>query len=223
MVLDFFRSTGSTAISVVETKLVGMLKDGRIAYDAATNALFGGGKSSETKREVRNTDSDINTAQREVRRELLVHISVQETVDLPLVLSYMSIVKDAERIGDYAKNLYDLVRYGANFDGAADFATLHHYRSSVGNLIDEAAAVFENRDSERASQLVSRADRFLDEHDASVQACFHLDSNSSDAVARALYYRYLKRITAHVMNLLTSLVVPMDRLDYYDEAKEDRD
>jgi hypothetical protein len=38
-----------------------------------------------------------------------------------------------------------------------------------------------------------------------------------------LYFRYLKRVTAHVMNFLTSLVVPVDRLDYYDEAKEDRD
>ena len=39
---------------------------------------------------------------------------------------------------------------------------------------------------------------------------------------RALYYRYLKRITAHTMNMLTSLVMPLDRLDYYDEAPEDR-
>lgn len=46
---------------------------------------------------------------------------------------------------------------------------------------------------------------------------------ASDAVARALYYRFLKRITAHVMNLLTSLVRPIDQLDYYDEAEEDRD
>jgi hypothetical protein len=41
-------------------------------------------------------------------------------------------------------------------------------------------------------------------------------------VSRALYFRFLKRITAHVMNFLTSLVMPVDRLDYYDEAKQDR-
>ncbi len=41
-------------------------------------------------------------------------------------------------------------------------------------------------------------------------------------VARALYFRFLKRTTAHVMNVLTALVQPLDRLDYYDEAKEDR-
>src|SRR3990170_1548449 len=40
---------------------------------------------------------------------------------------------------------------------------------------------------------------------------------------RAVLYRYFKRITAHLMNILTSLVMPIDRLDYYDETKADRE
>ena len=222
MVLGFFRSTGHTAIEAVEDKLAGMLRDGRDVYDAAADALFGGGKSKATKREVRSTDRGINAAQQDVRRELLVHASVHETVDLPLVLSYMSIVKDAERIGDYAKNIYDLVKYGTDFGSATDRDELEHYRNAVRSLIDDAGDVFEARDSQRARELIAKADRFLDDHDAHIKAAFAYDGAASDAVARALYYRYLKRITAHVMNLLTALVMPIDRLDYYDEAKEDR-
>jgi hypothetical protein len=48
------------------------------------------------------------------------------------------------------------------------------------------------------------------------------ETDAQYAVSRALYYRFLKRTTAHVMNVLTSLVQPLDRLDYYDEAPEDR-
>ena len=44
-----------------------------------------------------------------------------------------------------------------------------------------------------------------------------------DAVVRALLCRYLKRITAHSINIITSLVMPVHRLDYYDEKKADRD
>ncbi len=222
MVFDFFRSTGHGAVEAVEEKLAGMLRDGRDVYEAATDALFGGGKSKATKREVHSTDRGINVAQQEVRRDLMLHASVRETVDLPLVLAYMSIVKDAERIGDYAKNLYDLVRYGADFSDAPDREELDRYRHAVVGLIDEAAAVFEARDSDRAQQLIDKADDFLDEHDAGVKAAFRSDAAAGEAVARALYFRYLKRITAHIMNLLTSLVMPIDRLDYYDEAKEDR-
>ena len=107
MVLDFFRA-GRSSIEEVEAQLVQMLRDGKAVYDAATSAVFGGGKSKETKREVKSTDREINQAQRDVRRALIVHASVSGSIDLPLVLTYMSVVKDAERVGDYAKNLYDI-------------------------------------------------------------------------------------------------------------------
>jgi len=219
---EFFKSANHSAIESVEQMLTTMLVDGHEVYTTASDALFGGGKSKETKKEVRSTDRGINQAQRDVRRELMLHAAVSESVDLHLVLSYMSVVKDAERIGDYAKNIYDIVRYGANFEAAPDRELLNGYREAVGDLILQAAAVFESRDEERARQLVDKADRFLDEHDAEVKAAFNMDGPVSDAVARALYFRFMKRITAHIMNLLTALVMPVDQLDYYDEAKEDR-
>lgn len=221
MVFDFFKS-GHSAIEGVEDTLAQMLVDGREVFDTATDALFGGGKSKETKRELRSTDREINVAQQDVRRDLMVHASVQETVDLPLVLAYMSTVKDAERIGDYSKNVYDLVRYGADFEHAEDREELAGYRDRVSHLIGEAAEAFAAKDTERAQQLIAKADGFLDDYDAHVKAAYRWEGTPSDAVSRALYFRFLKRITAHVMNFLTSLVMPVNRLDYYDEAKEDR-
>ncbi len=221
MVFEFFRSGSQSAVDEAQATLVTMLENGHDIFMTASDALFGGGKSKETKREVRSTDREINEAQAAVRRALMVHAAVNSS-DLPLVLQYASIVKDAERVGDYAKNLYDLVRYGADFDTAADRDELVRYRDAVGNLILEAAAIFEATNTERAQALINKADDFLDQYDAHVKAMFTTDLSSQDAVARALYYRFLKRTTAHVMNVLTSLVQPLDRLDYYDEAKEDR-
>ena len=222
MVLDFFRARGPSSIDDVEATLVQMLRDGRAVYDAATAAVFGGGKSKATKREVRATDHGINVAQQEVRRSLMVHASVTGPVNLPLVLAYMSVVKDVERIGDYAKNMYDLAKYGVNFEHAEDHDTLERYHAAVGQLIDDAAEVFAERDSEKSQRLIAKADGFLRQYDKLTKAAYDSTGPASDAVARALYYRYLKRITAHVMNLMTSLVMPIDRLDYYDEVPEDR-
>ncbi len=222
MVLDFFRGTSASAVEDVEATIVQMLRDGATVYDAATQAVFGGGKSKETKQEVRSTDRDINQGQQEVRRALLLHAAVTGGVELPLMLAYMSVVKDVERIGDYAKNVYDLAKYGIDFNDSADRETLKRYCDNVARLIDEAVVVFESRDSDRAQALVQKADGFLDEYDDNIKEQFNSTAAPSEAVARALYYRYLKRITAHVMNLMTSMVMPIDRLDYYDEAKEDR-
>ena len=221
--LDFFKSTGPSAIEEVEAILVQMVRDGRAVYDAATGAVFGGGKSKETKHEVKTTDRGINAAQRDVRRALMMHSSVSGSIDLPLVLTYMSVVKDAERIGDYAKNLYDIAKYGTNFEESPDREMLEQHHEAVGALIDQAADVFEARDTDAAQALIVRGDEILAACDTNVRVAYESVGPVSDAVARALFYRYLKRITAHVMNLMTALVVPIDQLDYYDEAVDDRE
>ncbi len=219
--MEFFRSGASNELEEVEAWIVGMLRDGNDVFTAATDALFGGGKSKATKKEVRDTDKGINEAQQDVRRTLMIHAAVNGS-DLPLVLQYASIVKDAERIGDYSKNMYDLVKFGANFEGAPDEDELDDYREKVSRLILDAADVFEAKDSAAAQRLLGKADAFLDQYDSEVKAAYKSTGDTSDAVGRALYFRFLKRTTAHVMNVLTSLVQPLDRLDYYDEAKEDR-
>jgi phosphate transport system protein len=221
MVFQFFKG-GESTIDVVEATLAQMVLDGRDVYETAMDALFGGGKSKETKRELKSTDRGINTAQQDVRRDLMIHASVSDTVDLPLVLAYMSTVKDAERIGDYSKNFYDLVKYGADFENAPDRALLNDYRQRVSTLLSDAAETFKDRDEDRARALIAKADVFLDDYDAQVKVQYESTGTAADAVSRALYFRFLKRITAHVMNFLTSLVLPIDRLDYYDETKDDR-
>lgn len=221
MVLDFFRSHSQSGLDEVQNILVRMLEDGHDIFVTACNALFGGGKSKATKREVRSTDKEINQAQRDVRRHLMVHAAVNNA-ELPLVLQYTSIVKDAERIGDYAKNIYDLVKYGANFDKVPDREHLETYRDAVAQLILDAAAAFGAKDAEEAQRLISKADEFLSDYDDRIQESYNSDGPASHAVARALYFRFLKRTTAHVMNVLTSLVQPLDRLDHYDEAPDDR-
>lgn len=219
--MEFFKGGASNELDAVEATIVQMLRDGYDVFAAATDALFGGGKSKATRKEVRATDMGINEAQEDVRRSLMIHAAVNQA-ELPLVLQYASIVKDAERIGDYSKNLYDLVRFGANFAGADDEEELELYRDRVGQLILNAADVFEAKDAPAAQRLLGKADAFLDQYDRQVRAAYKSKGTTSDAVGRALYFRFLKRTTAHVMNVLTALVQPLHKLDSYDEAKEDR-
>ena len=82
MVLEFFRRGGHTTLEEVEQSLVDMVHRVREVYDAAMEAVFGGGKSKDTKRTVKSTDRSINEEQRRVRRALMLHAAV-ETVDLP--------------------------------------------------------------------------------------------------------------------------------------------
>ena len=206
----------------IQQRFVQMLEDGRHIFDASANALVGGTDPEAIRADLFATDRRINETEQELRRLIVVHGSVHGAPSFPALLVTMSVAKDAERIGDYAKNFYDLVKYGADFEDAPDHELLADYRDRVSNLLSDAAETFQNRDEERARALIAQADSFLDEYDAQVKAASQSTGPASDAVARALYFRFLKRITAHVMNFLTSLVLPVDRLDYYDETKDDR-
>jgi phosphate uptake regulator len=223
MVMEFFRGGADKELEQIEQTIQQMLVDCRHTFDAAINALLGGTDPDLVKKDIKKTDRQVNKAEREVRRELVVHASVRGAqADIPMVLVSMSIVKDVERIGDYAKNIFDLAAAGVDLSSTRDLDKLIKHRDQVSRLIAETARIFGERDTEAAHLILQAEDENLVEYDNLVVAQINSDAPAATAVPIALLYRYFKRITAHSMNVLTSLVMPLDRLDYYDEDKADR-
>ena len=58
--------------------------------------------------DIKSLDRQINKYEREVRRNVLTHLSVAGTQNLVPGLALISIVIDVERIGDYTKNIAGL-------------------------------------------------------------------------------------------------------------------
>jgi phosphate uptake regulator len=224
MVLDFFRGGGDAQLEQIEAQIRQMLVDDRHTFDTAINALIGGTDPELVRKDVHKTDRRVNKAERAVRRELVVHVSVRGTsADISLVLASMSVVKDAERIGDYSKNIWDIAYSGVDLSDAEDIGALIRYRDRISRLIGDTARVFGEKDLEAAHAMLQSGDDLQAEYDELIEEQLRTDKPAREAVPRALLYRYFKRITAHLMNILTSLVMPIDRLDYYDEAKADRE
>lgn len=222
MVFKFFRGEGGERLDSVETKVQTMLGHDRYEFGLAMSALLGDVAAEEVNDDLRSTDQQVNRIEREIRRELLVHASVFGGIDTPAVLLYMSIVKDVERVGDYAKNLLDLARDGANFAEVPDAAEWRRLSDEISQLITAAGEAFQLRDVGRARPLHARGDALLTLFDQRVSALVREDSQEAQDVARALAYRYLKRVVAHLMNLLSAVTMPLDRLNYFDEDPEDR-
>jgi phosphate uptake regulator len=225
VVIEFFRGGADSQLEEIESTILEMLLDCRHTFDLAINALVSGTDPNAVGAQISKTDRGVNKAERRVRKALVVHASVRGAdADIPLVLSSMSIVKDAERIGDYAKNIWDIAAAGIDLSAADDHDELVAHRDRTSALLGETARIFRERDPEAAHELIQAADEVQNGYDAAIESLLTGEGfGSSDAVARALLYRYLKRITAHAMNVLTSLVMPVHRLDFYDEKKADRD
>ena len=223
MVLEFFRRGSESHLEQIESQIGSMLGDARHSFDLAASALFAGAQADAVGSDVHATDKRINATEREIRRELVVHVSVhQASTDLPMILAYMAVAKDVERIGDYAKNIYDLANEGVDLSNAADLEQLASYRDRISLLISQTAQTFLDRATADARDYITEGDQLLDEFDSRIDELLASDSPSRVGVPRALLYRYMKRITAHLMNVLSALTMPLDKLSYFDEAKEDR-
>lgn len=222
MVFSFRRDGDAERLDRIEETLQQMIRDDLHSFDLAMSALLGQRSPHEIGAELRATDHGVNAAERDIRRELVVHASVNGAIDTPAVLVYMSIVKDIERIGDYAKNLFDLASDGADLSTGLSTGEITSLAGEVPEFLTEAAETFRDRDEERAKALLGRGDDLLDRFDARVSALVKEEHPDRQAVAVALTHRYLKRIVAHGMNVLSAVVMPVDRLDYFDEDPEDR-
>ena len=222
MVLRFFRRSEEDGLGHALSLLLEMLVDDRHSFDIATSAVLDGADVSVVGPDLATTDRRVNETQRTIRRELVVHASVRGTSQVPAILTYMSVVKDVERIGDYAKNIYDVAAQGTDLSHAPDREELAGYRDRISAMITEAARAFADESVEDANRLISEGDELQDRFDAKVAALVRSDEPGHEAVPRALIYRYYKRIVGHLMNLLSAVVMPLDRLDYYDEEKPHR-
>jgi phosphate uptake regulator len=221
--MPLFGSRSHDDLDAVEEHLAAMLADDLVELDLVRTTLFEGAPVKPARAQLREADRRVNRGEREVRRLLVVHMAVAGPADSPALLTYMSIVKDVERIGDYAKNMMDLARMGVDFRDIDDQAALRELFEAVVSIVPEASEAFRDRDGDRARTLLAECERLLSTCNAGVSAGITSDRPGYEAVPRTLLYRYLKRVVAHTTNLLSAVVMPVDRLDYFDEAPEDRE
>lgn len=223
MVLNFFRSGSEGSLEVIEQQLQEMLSDNETTFGYAADALFGRVNPKEIGKPLRKSDRQVNRGERSIRRELIVHAGVAGAADYPLMLVYMSIIKDIERVGDYSKNIWDLTIDGFTLDGASDAQSWSDRIDRTAELISSTASVFAQRDEARAKEMLLKMDQWTGDFDEEISKLIREGSDAGPAAPRALLNRYLKRITAHLMNVMTAVVMPLDRLDYWDEDRVDRD
>jgi phosphate transport system protein len=187
-------------------------------------AFFARTVSEEERTQIQRQDIQVNKLQRRIRKQVVVHLSVAgNSADLPYCLVLMSLVKDVERIGDYAKDLVNLVNLGSGPLVDDELARqLAAIRPRVEADFEAACDVFAQGDRERAVCLIRRG-RELVEHCEELKNSIARSSHPAALVAKlVLATRFYERIEGHVLNLLSSVVMPLHKLDYYDEKDIER-
>ena len=208
--------TSVSTLHAVEDRLVEMLRLDQRSYDLAHQALFDRGNVTELRTEISDTDHQVNLAVQDVRQQLLVHASVSQSLaDMPAMFTYLSVVKDIERIGDDAKNILEIAHARTGRIEVGILTDLTDHGDRIADLLGQVITIFADRDPDHARRLLEDSTPTLAELDRLVDELTVAPGPGYAAVPRALYYRYLKRIASHLHDVLSSLVAPVDRLGYY--------
>jgi len=171
-------------------------------------------------KELKNRDKEINKYQREVRRKIITHFSLQNDInDISSIMVLMNMVIDIERIGDYSKNILDLaIYYPEKLNTKHLHPELHEIEQVVKSRFDKTIDAIHTEDIELANKLLkgfkkqvtTASDRIVNNI---ISGELNLDTGS-EAAAIALYARYLKRIGSHLKNITTTVINPIDSIGY---------
>lgn len=207
----------------VEDVFLELLGDDRHVFDLAMAARVGGADPATLADELYASEERTDEAERRIRRLVLVHASTHGVSEFPACLLYMSIAKDAERIGDLSKGLFGIAQtVGAPPPGEI-LDEMIALRDEISPMITEAGRIFTDDDRDAAHAFIERS------RDLQRQCRRRIDELLLDVeglpqpAASGLSFRHLSRIVANMLNIVSAVVVPLDQLDYPAEQIDEED
>lgn len=164
-------------------------------------------------------DGEVNELERTIRRQVVTHLAVPGgDADLPYSLLLISLIKDVERLGDYAKNLAELADIRPQLLPEGSVLTeLISIRRRVEIAFQSCAEVFVGSRKDKAAELIRQGRETARRCDRLISEIGRSEYDAATTTAFILGTRYYKRIGGHVLNVLSSVVMPLDKVDYYDE------
>ena len=179
--------------------------------------------SSDVAINIYEMDQTINRYERRVRRKVLKHLAIAGGVNMIPGLILTSIVIDIERIGDYTKNIKDLaVSHPERLRCGRYEEDIQKIEEGVGEIYTEVVPAVKASDTEAARKTIKNHWWIIKKCDEIVEDLIKAPDpqlNPSDAIATALYTRYLKRISAHLINIATSIINPFERIGFHEDEE----
>lgn len=164
---------------------------------------------------VRLHDQQVNALERRLRRKVAVHLAAEPAGDISGCLALMIMVRDLERLGDEAKNICGLAaEINGNGSHLAHFADLERFYRGTAALFPILHDSIAKADGALAQQVIEQS-RLLKPLPRAIRAAL-LDAQlpTREAVVTALATQHFKRINAHLRNVASGLVFPLENVDY---------
>ncbi|MFO8053505.1 MAG: PhoU domain-containing protein [Candidatus Omnitrophota bacterium] len=217
--LHFWR--GKDFLSQVLDEFKKMLDDTHQMFDSVCCRLIDNKEEAGLRDNIYSLDKKVNSLEKDIRKRIIEHLAIQPSVDLPTSLLLMSVVKDAERLGDYAKNLFEVTNI---LDGPLDKEKYLQFFDNIGEdlerLFNITKEAFIDSDEKQAASAWNFETKIVKRCEDAIVKLANGNLPVNTAVSFTLIARYFKRTAAHLTNIATSVIVPLDQLDYFREKRK---
>jgi phosphate uptake regulator len=206
-----------TLVTAAFEEFSGMLRRAATMYELALAALLDG---APLEVDLDEMDDDIDEAEAAIRRSILEHLSLNPSRDLVASLVLISMVQDAERIGDFTRGLGEF-RHLAKHPVRGHFADeLRDISSRIRPLFDRCEAAFSDDKAEEAQAVVDAHLAIKPELSGYITRLADSDLSADMAIFYAATARNLQRISAHLSNIASSVVQPFHRIRHDDDDED---
>ena len=219
--LDLFKQDNWS--NKLVARVTEMLELSEAMFKHASSVIVDGAEDTDPQTNIYARDQRINQLERKTRRRVISRLSVgNETSDVPTALIFMNVVKDGERLGDYIKNLHEVAgMMPENPDRNLYRKWLAGPTETIGGMFADTRRAFAESDEAQAGQVIKTAKRMGRELEEAIREITTSDLPTQDAVCLVLVLRFYKRLVAHMSNIASTVTMPVDLIDFYDEPDGD--
>jgi phosphate uptake regulator len=194
-----------------------MLEVAEKLFDKVTDVVLCKPGAELPESELIAQDNRINGLERTIRTKILEYLSFEPEGDMPAALVLFSVVKDAERLGDFCKDIAELA---AHFPSDQDLGTYREpflqMESQLENMFSLARRAFLHSDRDLAQEVVrTRAAVKQECKDMLGQVMQDESLGSERAASFALVVYFFKRVGAHLFNIASTVLVPAAQIGHY--------
>jgi len=213
--IEFWKTSDLLSVAYADTEK--MLRIARDMFEYSMRVMI---EKEKEKEDIYKKDRELNELQVGVRRKVLEHLALNPAQDITPALTLITIVKDIERIGDYSKNVIELAhRYPDPLKGGY-IEEIKRMERRVQENFQKAIESFIEGDREKGRDVMESHAVIARECEEMIDKIMDDETLSAKlAVIYVLLIRYLKRVSAHVKNVASSVVNPFPRVDYKPEEE----
>jgi len=189
----------------------------------AFKTLTKNAKGKKFQEKIYNKDKIINLKEQDIRKQILIHLSANPYGNISACLALLIIAKDAERLGDYVKNLFEL-----NALVKGDETDNELFNRLFGEIGDELLMLFKkvdesfrNTDKIVSNEAVQEGRIIAKKCEDVIDEVVESKLSARRVVVLVLGARYIKRIALHLSNIASSVTNPMVQTDYIKETEQD--